>query len=85
LDEILGVDRENLMADVKEILLYTTAYNTPEESSRILDKCSFISLHPTQIKRAITKAHELMESSGTELMDAPCAKRKMPPLRPIGL
>lgn len=47
LDEKLGVNHEMIMPDVKEILLCSSAFNTPEESSRILSKCSFITLHPT--------------------------------------
>ena len=42
LDEKLGINGELLMPDVKEVLLYSCAYNTPKESSRLLDKCSFI-------------------------------------------
>ena len=80
LDEKLGVKGEMLMPDVKEIVLFSCAFNTPEESSRLLEKCSFIKLHPTQIKRAITSTGEFIETPGSEIMDnvrqnetAPCS------------
>lgn len=80
LDEKLGVKGEMLMPDVKEVVLFSCAYNTPEESSRLLEKCSFIKLHPTQIKRAITSTGEFIETPGSEIMDnvrqnetAPCS------------
>ena len=69
LDEKLGVNGELLMPDVKEVVLYSCAYNTPEESSRLLEKCSFIKLHPTQIKRAVTKTNEFIETHGAEIME----------------
>ncbi len=80
LDEKLGVKGEMLMPDVKEVVLFSCAFNTPEESSRLLEKCSFIKLHPTQIKRAITSTGEFIEAPGSEIMDnvrqnetAPCS------------
>lgn len=69
LDEKLGVKGEILMPDVKEVVLFSCAYNTPEESSRLLEKCSFIKLHATQIKRAITSTGEFIETPGSEIMD----------------
>jgi hypothetical protein len=69
LDGKLGVKGEILMPDVKEVVLFSCAYNTPEESSRLLEKCNFIKLHVTQIKRAITSTHDFMEAPGTEIMD----------------
>jgi hypothetical protein len=69
LDEKLGVNHEMIMPDVKEILLYSSAFNTPEESSRMLSKCSFISLHPTQIKRAISGSNDFLELNGSKIMD----------------
>ena len=69
LDEKLGVKGEMLMPDVKEVVLFSCAYNTPEESSRLLGKCSFIKIHPTQIKRAITSTSEFIESPGSDIMD----------------
>jgi hypothetical protein len=68
LDQALGINGEILMADVKETVLYSSAYNTPEESSRMLAKCSFIKLHPTQIKRAIAQASDFTEETGPEIM-----------------
>jgi hypothetical protein len=70
LDEKLGVNGEILMPDVKEIVLFSCAYNTPEESSRLLEKCSFIKLHPTQIKKAITSTSEFIESTDLDIMDS---------------
>lgn len=69
LDEKLGVKGEILMADVKEVVLFSCAYNTPEESSRLLKKCSFIKLHATQIKRAVTSSCKSLETSGSDIMD----------------
>lgn len=69
LDEKLGVEGEILMPDVKEIVLFSCAYNTPEETSRLLDKCSFIKIHPTQIKRAITSTNEFLEAPNSDIMD----------------
>lgn len=69
LDEKLGVDRELLMPDVKEVVLFSCAYNTPEESSRLLEKCSFIKLHPTQVKRAVTNTDKFIETSGSDIME----------------
>ena len=69
LDERLGVNRELLMPDVREVVLYACSHNTPEESSQLLDKCSLIRLHPTQIKQTITKANELLESQGEDIME----------------
>jgi hypothetical protein len=57
------------MPDVKEVVLFSCAYNTPEESSRLLEKCSFIKLHPTQVKRAVTGANEFIETSGSVIME----------------
>lgn len=68
-DEKLGVEGEILMPDVKEIVLFSCAYNTPEETSRLLDKCSFIKIHPTQIKRAITSTNEFLEAPNSDIMD----------------
>jgi hypothetical protein len=70
LDEKLGVNGEILMPDVKEVVLFSCAYNTPEESSRLLEKCSFIKLHPTQIKKAITSTSGFIESTGLDIMDS---------------
>lgn len=70
LDEKLGVNGELLMPDVKEVVLYSCAYNTPEESSRLLEKCSFIKLHPTQIKRAVNRTNEFTETHGSEIMES---------------
>lgn len=70
LDEKLGINGELLMPDVKEVILFSSAYNTPEESSRLLEKCSFIKLHPTQIKRAVTRANEFIETSGSCIMES---------------
>lgn len=70
LDEKIGINGELLMPDVKEVVLYSCAYNTPEESSRLLEKCSFIKLHPTQIKRAVTGANKFIETSGPGIMES---------------
>jgi len=70
LDEKLGVNGEILMPDVKEVVLFSCAYNTPEESSRLLEKCSFIKLHPTQIKKAITSTSEFIELTDLDIMDS---------------
>lgn len=70
LDEKLGVNGEILMPDVKEVVLFSCAYNTPEESSRLLEKCSFIKLHPTQVKKAITSANEFIEATDLDIMDS---------------
>ena len=70
LDEKLGVKGELLMPDVKEVVLFSCAYNTPEESSRLLEKCSFIKLHSTQFKRAVTGANEFIETSGSGIMES---------------
>ncbi len=78
LDKALGINGEILMADVKEVVLYSSAYNTPEESSRMLDKCSFIKLHPTQIKRAVTQCCTFTEEMEPEIM-ANVRKNETPP------
>jgi hypothetical protein len=70
LDEKLGVNEEILMPDVKEVVLFSCAYNTPEESSRLLEKCSFIKLHPTQVKKAITSTNDFIESTDLDIMDS---------------
>jgi len=71
LDEKLGVKGELLMPDVKEVVLFSCAFNTPEESSRLLEKCSFIKLHPTQFKRAVTRANEFIETPpGSGIMES---------------
>jgi len=70
LDEKLGVNGEILMPDVKEVVLYSCAFNTPEESSRLLEKCSFIKLHPTQVKRAITSTNDFIEATNLDIMDS---------------
>ena len=69
LDEKLGVKGEILMPDVKEVVLYSCAHNTPEESARLLEKCSFIKLHPTQIKRAVNNINEFIEAHSPEIME----------------
>ena len=69
LDEKLGVKGEIMMPDVKEVVLYSCAFNTPEESSRLLEKSSFIKLHSTQIKRAIQSANEIVEAPASDIMD----------------
>jgi hypothetical protein len=69
LDEKIGVDREFMMPDVKEIILYSSANNTPEETSRLLEKCSPITIHPTQIKRSISDTNEFLESKGADIID----------------
>ena len=69
LDEKLGVKGEIMMPDVKEIVLYSCAFNTPEESSRMLEKSSFIKLHPTQIKRAVKSANKLIDAPSSDLME----------------
>ena len=69
LDEKLGVDRELLMPDVKEVVLFSCAYNTPEESSRLLEKCSFIKLHPTQVKRAVNNTNKFIRNAGSGIME----------------
>ena len=70
LDEKLGIKGELLMPDVKEVVLFSCAYNTPEESSRLLEKCSFIKLHPTQIKRAVTNTNDFIETTGSGIMES---------------
>lgn len=69
LDEKLGVNRALLMPDVKEIVLFSSAFNTPQESARMFSKCSFIKLHPTQIKHAIMDTHSFMEAETCTIMD----------------
>jgi hypothetical protein len=69
LDDKLGVKGEILMPDVKEVVLFSCAYNTPEESSRLLEKCGFIKLHATQIKKAVTGTGKFLEASGSGIMD----------------
>lgn len=69
LDEKLGVKGEILMPDVKEVVLFSCAYNTPEESSRLLEKCGFIKLHATQIKKAVTSTSKFLKTSGPGIMD----------------
>ncbi|MBK3520060.1 UPF0236 family transposase-like protein, partial [Carboxylicivirga marina] len=69
LDENLGVNGEILMPDVKEVVLFSCAYNTPEESSRMLEKCGFIKLHATQIKNAVTSTSEFLEASEPGIMN----------------
>lgn len=63
LDIKMGVDREYLTPDVKEIVLFSTAHNTPEETSQIIEKCSLFKLHPTTIKRVVEKAGETVEDN----------------------
>jgi hypothetical protein len=70
LDEKLGIKGELLMPDVKEVVLYSCAFNTPEESARLLEKCSFIKLHPTQIKRAVNQANKFIETHSSEIMES---------------
>lgn len=78
LDEKLGVSHETIMPDVKEILLYSSAFNTPEESSRILRKCSSITIHPTQIKRCITGSNDFLGTDGIDTMDKVRSKESTP-------
>jgi hypothetical protein len=61
LDMALGVKGEYIMPDVKEVVLFSSAHNTPEETAQIIKKCSLFELHPTTIKRAIENAGVLIE------------------------
>ncbi len=58
------------MPDVKEVVLYSCVFNIQKESSRLLEKCSFIKLHPTQVKKAITSTNEFIEVTGLDIMDS---------------
>lgn len=69
LDMKLGVEEDTLMPDVKEIVLYSCAFNTPEETSRLLAKCSAIEIHSTQIKRAVKSTNAIIEKSDSEIID----------------
>ncbi len=71
------------MSDVKEVVLYSCAYNTPEESSRLLEKCSFIKLHPTQIKRAVNRTNEFTETHSSNMESV--TKTNHPRVRTFGI
>jgi hypothetical protein len=78
LDENLGVDRDFLMPDMKEVLLYSSANNTPEETSRLLQKCSLITIHPTQVKRTIFNTSNFLETKGTDILDSVREQEQLP-------
>lgn len=69
LDLQLGVDRDYLTPDVKEILLYSIAHNTPIETSNLISKCSLFDLHPTTIKRLIIDTGNNLELNKTYIDD----------------
>lgn len=68
LDEQLGIKGEYLMADVKEAVLYSCAFNTPEETSKLLEKCGSVKLHSTQIKRVVDATGQFIEKQGIPIM-----------------
>jgi hypothetical protein len=69
LDLKLGVNKEFATPDVKEIVLYSCAHNTPEETSKIIGKCSMFEIHPTTIKRIINHTGELLEANKDEMTE----------------
>lgn len=70
LDTKLGVDREYIMPDVKEIVLFSCAHNTPEETAQIIKKCSLFELHPTTIKRTVESAGAFIEEHKENIKDS---------------
>ncbi|NJO88121.1 MAG: hypothetical protein HC831_03505 [Chloroflexia bacterium] len=69
LDVKLGVNKEFATPDVKEIVLYSCAHNTPEETSNIIRKCSLFEIHPTTIKRIISHTGTVLEANKDEITD----------------
>lgn len=69
LDMKLGVNKEFATPDVKEIVLYSCAHNTPEETSKIIGKCGMFEIHPTTVKRIISQTGEFLETNKDEITD----------------
>ncbi len=53
LDRMWNMEHQYLSAELKEGVLYSSAHNTPEETSRILDKFGMTSVHASTIKKVI--------------------------------
>jgi len=58
------------MPDVKEIVLFSCAHNTPEETAQIIKKCSLFELHPTTIKRTVESAGAFIEEHKENIKDS---------------
>jgi hypothetical protein len=69
LDVKLGVNKEFATPDIKEIVLYSCAHNTPEETSKIIGKCSMFEIHPTTIKRIISQTGAVLEANKDEITE----------------
>ena len=61
LDRMWNMEHQYLSAELKEGVLYSSAHNTQEETSRILDKFGMTSVHASTIKKAIDQVGQNIE------------------------
>lgn len=69
LDRCWNMEHRYMSMDVEEALLYASAHNTPEETSKLLRKTSVLNIHPTTIKRLITQTGEFIEEHKDKLIE----------------
>lgn len=61
LDRYWNMENSYASIDVQEALLYASAHNTPEETSKLFQKTSVMDIHPTTIKKLINQSGEFIE------------------------
>ncbi len=68
LDKKWGMENRYISQELEELLLYSCAHNTPEETSKLYAKMSGEQIHPTNIKRLIKDTAAVMEEQKETMM-----------------
>ncbi len=68
LDKKWGMENRYVSQELEELLLYSCAHNTPEETSKLYAKMSGQQIHPTNIKRLIKDTAVVMEEQKESMM-----------------
>lgn len=67
LDRMWNMEHQYLSAELKEGVLYSSAHNTPEETSRILDKFGMTRVHASTIKQVIDQVGQNIEAKKKQI------------------
>jgi len=69
LDRYWNMENQYMSIEVQEALLYSCAHNTPEETSRLLQKTSILDIHPTTIKKLINETGGFVEEHKDSIIE----------------
>lgn len=78
LDRMWNMEREYLSAEMKEGVLYSSAHNTPEETSRILNKFGIANVPASTIKKVIAQVGSDIEAQKEQIIQQIYEQESMP-------